>query len=116
MDTIKRTLSEQGPKLASCLQREVGFSHEEARNFVERAGAALLASYHWQEPELAGSEITSPRVVSDLLAGISGRCVAESVGLSQARAWEGLRALVPAVARSTTALRLSAAHAEPPPS
>jgi len=115
MDTIERILSEQGPKLASRLEREVGFSHDEALRFVERAGSALIASYRWQEPDLSGSPMTSPRVVRDLLAGISGRCVARTVGLSQERAWQGLRALVPAVARSAATISPSLDGAGPSP-
>lgn len=100
MDPLERVLKERVDELADEVAARVGLSPHEAKRFVEQAGFDLMASYRWQAADLSSAEMASPGVVRDLLAGISGRAVADRVGLSPGRTWDGLRALVPAVLES----------------
>lgn len=100
MDVIDRVLAEHADALADELSARVGMTPEEAKRLVGEAGPDLIESCRWQEAELSLRELTSPRVVRDLLEGMSGSAVAARVGLPPRRAWAALRVLVPAVVRA----------------
>lgn len=100
MDIVQKVLSEQSSELVQVLTRDTGMSRRQAELFLREAGPALVASYRWQEEELAPEGLASPTAARDILSGISGRALAPKVGLSSERTWDGLRSLVPAVVRS----------------
>lgn len=102
MDVLEEVLKEKVEELAEHVQAEAGLTREEALRLVEQARPALLESYRWQVARPPASpRFRSPpgpdHLARDLLEGVSGRQVAARVGISPARGWEGLRALVPAV-------------------
>lgn len=98
MEILERVLDERAGDLARALTEEAEFTPAEADRFLTEAGPAVLRSYEWQAHERGRAELgSSEQTVSDVLAGISGRSLAERVGLSQAKTWAGLRALVPAL-------------------
>jgi hypothetical protein len=101
MDVLERVLREQTHELIDVLTFDAGMSRTEAEVFLREAGPALVDSYRWQASVLDEEGLSTPAAVRDLLAGINGRRLAPKVGLPTQRTWDGLRALVPAVVRST---------------
>ncbi|MDH3270740.1 MAG: hypothetical protein OEN56_05375 [Gemmatimonadota bacterium] len=97
MHVFERVLQERADQLAERVVKEAGLTPREARLFVERAGSDLLASYRWQAHTLSELDISSPDLVRSLLSAARAKWIATEVGLSQRRAWDGLRTLVPAV-------------------
>jgi len=103
MDVLERVITEKADELIEVLILDVGLSRRQSEVFLDEAGAALVASYRWQAEEIRHDGLASPSTVRNLLAGISGRALANRVGLPTETAWDGLRALVPAVVRAGTA-------------
>lgn len=97
MDLLEKVLSERADELTEAVREQTGLSPSEARKLVEEAGDDLVASYRWQGADLSTARLDSPLVARSVLGFIRGRAVAKRVGLSQGRAWDGIRALVPAV-------------------
>jgi hypothetical protein len=100
MHQIMRTLEEHSDELIDELTDGIGLTQTEAVLFLREAGPALIASYVWQSSILPPSGLATEHGARELLSGISGRDLAPRVGLSSARTWDGLRALVPAVLRA----------------
>ena len=103
MDLVEKVLEERAEELAETVRAEAGLTAGEAHRLVEQATPDLVASFRWKAE---GRESSSPRfrsppgrayLVRDLLDAMSGRAVAEKVGIPVNRGWDGLRALVPAV-------------------
>jgi hypothetical protein len=103
MDLLERVLREQTHELIDVLTFDAGMSRTQAEVFLREAGPALVDSYRWQASVLEEEGLSTPAAVRDLLAGINGRRLAPKVGLPTERTWDALRALVPAVVRSTAA-------------
>jgi hypothetical protein len=101
MHLILKTLHDHSGELIHELTDEVGLTESEAKEFLRRAGPALVASCVWQSSTLTPDRLGLPSSVRDVLAGMSGERLAAEVGLSSARAWDGLRMVVPAVLRAT---------------
>ena len=101
MHQILKTLEEHSSELIDELTDGIGLTETEAAVFLREAGPALIASYVWRSSTLSPGAMASPNGARELLSGISGRQLAPRVGLSSARTWDGLRALVPAVLRVT---------------
>ncbi len=97
MDLLEKVLSERIDELTEAVREQTGLSPSEARKLVEEAGDDLVASYRWQGADLRTSRLDSPLVARSVLGFIRGRAVAERLGLSQGRTWDGIRVLVPAV-------------------
>ena len=100
MHQIKRTLEEHSDELIDELTDGIGLTQTEAVLFLREAGPALIASYVWHSSTLPPSGLATEQGARELLSGMSGRHLAPRVGLSSARTWDGLRALVPAVLRA----------------
>jgi len=96
-----RTLAEHSGELIDELTDQVGMTEAEAREFLRRAGPALVASFVWQSSTLTPERFATPDSARDVLSFMSGDRLAEQVGLTSRRAWDGLRTLVPAVLRAT---------------
>ena len=103
MHQILRTLEQHSDALIDELADEVGFTETEAVLFLREVTPDLLASYVWQSSQLTPERLAQPDVSRDVLGSMSGDRLAPRVGLSSARTWAGLRALVPAVLRATDA-------------
>jgi hypothetical protein len=103
MHRILQTLENHSGELIHELEDEVGLTEAEATVFLREAAPELLASYVWQSSRRTPEELESPSCTRDLLASMSGARLASRVGLSSARTWDGLRALVPAVLRAAHA-------------
>lgn len=101
MDLFEQALTENSAELLGVLTDQAGFTVTEAEAFLREAAPVLLESYAWQSARPDTVQVGPWGTVQALLSGISGRALAPRVGLSSARTWDGLRALVPAVLRST---------------
>ena len=95
MHEILKTLDEHSGELIHELTDEVGLTETEAREFLRQA------SFVGQSPRIAPERLATPDSVRDVLTFMSGDRLARQTGISSRRAWDGLRALVPAVLRAT---------------
>ena len=101
MHRILQTLHEHAGELIHELTDGVGLTEAEADEFLRQAGPALVASCVWQSSTLPPDRLANPAGARDVLAGMSGDRLAAEVGVSPARAWDGLRTIVPSVLRAT---------------
>jgi hypothetical protein len=100
MHRILETLESHSGEFIHELEDEVGLTESEAVALLREAGPVLLASYVWHSSTRTPEEFGTPSSARDVLASMSGESLASKVGLSSARTWDGLRALVPAVLRA----------------
>ncbi len=101
MHEILKTLDEHSGELIHELTDEVGLTESEAREFLRQAGPAVVASFVWRSSTLAPDRLGTLDSAREVLSFMSGDRLAQQVGLSSRRTWDGLRALVPAVLRAT---------------
>ncbi|MDX1493117.1 MAG: hypothetical protein R3253_03515 [Longimicrobiales bacterium] len=109
MDALAKVLAERTDELAEIVRGRTGLTPTQSRRFVEVAADDLVAAFLWQAGHRSPLPMDSPQVARNVMEGVRGRLVAQRAGLPPRRAWEGLRALVPAVLR--TAAREAATKA-----
>lgn len=97
MDRLERVLTERSSELIQSLTGSVGFSSGQAELFLREAGPELVETWRWQASDESASSTPTSSGFRNLLALMNGRTLAPRVGLSSARTWEGLRALVVAM-------------------
>ena len=103
MHKILETLEQHSGELIHELSDEVGFTETEAAVFLKEATPDLLASYVWQSARFSSGRAAPPVVAREVLGSMNGERLAPRVGQSSSRTWAGLRALVPAVLRASSA-------------
>ncbi len=106
MHEILTTLDEHSGDLFDELTDQGGFTEDEATVFLREARPAVVASWVWNSSQMPREALRSEEGLRALLSGMSGDLLAPRVGLSSARAWHGLRTLVPAVLRASRAYAL----------
>lgn len=92
---LHRVLEEKAEALTDVLTREAGFTAEEARRFLWKAGPALAQAYEWAAAVAAEGESGTSASVRDLLGSVPGHTLARSAGLPASKAWAGLRLIAP---------------------
>lgn len=97
MDHVEDVLREHSAELIDLLRGDTGLTPSQARDFFQLAGPALVESWRWWSHSNGRSPAHARPAAREILALMPGNSLATATGLEPARAWQGLRTMVPAV-------------------